>query len=295
MRRIPIVLLAVLAVFVLGCQKKPVAVVNGEDITEEMLQRQVNQRVMEHGAQGVKVDPKAMRHVAIEQLVAERLLLQGARENSITVSDEEVSTKVDETRARRGEEAFKRDLAEGSMTLEEFKARLKERLIVSKFVASLAPEESIAREDIVKYYRESPTPFLKPEEIHIKILQVHHEEQAEAIAREIEKEKDFDMVADRLDKKNGVVVIGYGWVMPGVFDTVIANAMRNTDEGKHSGPHKGAEGYYFFKVKEKKTEGVKSLDEAKAEIKTVLLSQARQSASMHWVATRKKTAAIKIN
>jgi foldase protein PrsA len=298
-RRIPIVLFAVLfivlAVFVLGCQRKPIAVVDGEPITEEMLKRQINHRVMEHKAQGVTVEPKALRHIAIEQLVTERLLLQGARENDIEVSDAEIDARVQEVKARRGEEAFKKDLADGKMTLAEFKAGLRERLMLDKFIASLAPGGSITEEDIVTYYKESPTPFLRPEEVNIRLIQVHHEEQAESIAKEIEKEKDFDKVADKLIEKKSAVVIGYGWAMPDVFGNAIADAMRNTETGTYSGPHKGADGYYLFKISEKRLEGVKSLDEARAEIRAMLLQQARQSASMHWVAERKKFAAISIN
>jgi peptidyl-prolyl cis-trans isomerase SurA len=294
-RRIPVVLLIVLVAFVVGCQKKPVAIVDGEEITEEMVERQINASIMEHGAQGVKVDPKALRHVAIEQLIAERLLLQGAKENDIKVSDDDLNAKVEETRARRGEEAFNKDLADGKITLEKFKARLREKMMVTGFIASLAPEESVTEDDIVRYYKESPTPFLRPEEVNIKVIQVHHEEQAEAIAKEIEKEKDFDKVASILNEKKGAVVIGYGWTTPGVYDPTLAEAMRNIKVGDYSGPHKGTGGYYLFKIKEKKDKGVKSLDEARDEIKTVLLRQARQSASMHWVADRKKIALIKID
>jgi peptidyl-prolyl cis-trans isomerase SurA len=294
-RRIPTVVFIIFAVFALGCQKKPVAVVDGEAITDEMLKRQINASMMEHGSRGVKVDPQALKHVAIEQLVAERLLLQGAKENDIEVSDEELNAKVEETRARRGEEAFKKDLADGNMTLERFKNGLKEKLLVNKFLASLAPEEAITEDAIVKYYKESPTPFLRPEEVNIRVLQVHHKEQAEAIVKEIEKEKDFDKVADKLNENKGAVVIGYGWTTPGVFDPVIAEALRSTEVGKHSGPHKGTGGYYIFRIKEKKTKGVKTLDEARGEIKKVLLQQSRQMASIHWVTERKKIAAIKIN
>lgn len=298
-RRIPVVLLIVLfivfALFAVGCQKKPIAIVDGEEITEEMLERQINASIMEHGAQGVKVDPKALRHVAIEQIIAERLLLQGANENDIEVSDEELNAKVEGTRARRGEEAFKKDLADGKMTIEKFRTRLREKMMVNGFIAFLAPEESVTEDDIVRYYKESPTPFLRPEQVNIKVIQVHHEEQAEAIAKEIEKEKDFDKVADTLNEKKGAVVIGYGWTTPRVYDPTLAKAMRNTKEGDYSGPHKGAGGYYLFKIKEKRDKGIKSLDEARDEIKSVLLRQARQTASMHWVADRKKIALIKID
>lgn len=295
-RRIPIVLLMVIALFIVGCQKKPVAVVDGDEITEDMLKRQINASMMEHDSRGVKVEPKALRHVAIEQLVAERLLLQGARENGIELSDKELDAKVNEARARRGEEAFKKDLVEGNMTLAEFKARLREKLMVDKFIASLAPANSITEEDITKYYQESPTPFLRPEEVNIRVIQVHHKEQAEAIAKEIEEANDFDKVAEMLNEQKSAVVIGYGWTTPGVYDdSVIADAMRSTKEGSYSGPHKGAGGYYLFKVKEKKAKGVKTLDEARDEIREVLLSEARQLASMHWVTEKKKIALIKIN
>lgn len=292
---LPVIVCMVLTVCVLGCQKKPVAVVDGEEITEEMLQRQINASIMEHGSRGVKIEPAALRQVAIEQLVADRLLLQGARESGIEVTDEELDAKIQETRALRGEEGFKKDLADGKMTLEKFRSDLREKLMVKKFIASLAPEESVTEDDIVTYYRESPTPFLRPEQVHVRLIQVHHKEQGEAVATAIKKEKDFDKVADTVSENKSGVVIGYGWTTPGAFGPEIAEALRNTPVSMYSGPHKGTGGYYLFKVKEKRAKGIKTLEEARDEIRSVLLKDARQLASMHWVADRKKIALITIN
>jgi parvulin-like peptidyl-prolyl isomerase len=222
-------------------------------------------------------------------------MLQGAREGNITVSDDELHGEIATRKAVRGEQQFAEDLATAAMTLEEYGEKLREKMLLDKFVDSLVPKDSVTEEEMKEFYKNSPTPFLRPEEVHVAFIQASTEEEADNIVADIKKEKDFDKVAGRLDDEKRAVVSRYGWTSPNVYSPEITEAMKNMKEGEFSGPHKGSEGYYIIRLKERTPEGVKSYEEAKEEIRAIFLSQRRQAALIHWVANKRKSANIIIN
>lgn len=289
-----ILILFVLVCFFPGCQKKPVAVINDEEITEKIFNRYMKQRVKEHKAQGVTVSRTALRESVLQQIIVDKLLFQGAKEKNITVTDAEVDREVALARKMLGEKAFMEDLKEDSLSIEEFKNIIREKLAVRKFVESIIPD--IPDEEIRDFYKNSPTPFLKPETVHVRFIQTSTEATAKAILKEMEEENiGFDEMAEKLAKEKRAVVSTYGWTRSSFFSPKIAAALKKLKAGTHGGPYKGKDGYYIIRVKQRQEQGVKSLDEARGEIKNILLNRKRQMAVGHWIAKRKQTALIVIN
>jgi len=292
-----LVLFAVLFVIVLsGCQKKPVAVVNGDEITKKVLDWHVEERMREHEAHGVSVNKETIRHAVLEQLITQKLLLQGARARNITVSDDEVKREVEFIKSIRGEEELKKTLKKSSLSMQEFMDIVREKIMVAKFIESLVPEDSITEEEIREYYKKSPTPFLKPETVFVRFIQTTTEDEAKKILEEMKQKKlSFDEMAELLSKENRAIVSGYGWTSPAVFSPEIASALKEMKKGDYGGPYKGKDGYYLLRVKDRREKGVKSLDESRDEIKNILLRQKRDAEVAHWVAERRSTALIVIN
>jgi parvulin-like peptidyl-prolyl isomerase len=279
------------ALFV-GCRQKPVAVVNGEEITEEMVQSHLDQRLRDHKAQGAVVEPSAIRSAVVEQLISEVLIAQGARESGITISQVELDNEVAFQRARRGEAAFQERLARSGKTLKDFREEVRERLLVSSFINALVPDDAVTEEDVRKFYQESPTPFLRPEQVEVRFVQVRTVEAAKGIMKDVVESGEFDAVAERLKAGGTAVVSDYGWTAPGVYSPVIAEALRETPEGGVTGPHAGADGHFLFRVRERRPEGVKDFEDAKQDIRDMMMAQRRQTALIHWVAEKKQAATI---
>lgn len=298
MRRHTVILITVLvlAVFLAGCGKKPPAEVNGVPITEKVLQWHLKQKMGEHQAAGAAAGAAALRQAVLQQLVSEKLMLEGAREKNMTASAEEVSREVAYLKQRYGEAEFKKSLSEVSMSEAEFGEMLREKIIVQKFVTSLASPDSITDEAVREYYQGSSTPFLNPETVNLRFIQLNDMEQAEKIMKELGAGKEsFDKLADRLGGEKAAVVSNYGWTNPGMFKAEIAEGLKSIDVGGYGGPYAGTQGYYIFRIKERQVDRIKTLEEATAEIRAVMLDRKRQAAIAHWLAQKGKSAKVVIN
>lgn len=288
-----IVLLAVLS----GCEEKPVATVNSEKITKKMLDYALDERLAEHSLQGAQVKKEAMLHSVLKQLITERLIIQGAKEMNISVSKEEVDKEADLHIQKQGLEAFGKGLKAKGLTMADFKTRLKERVILNRFIDSLMKDYTVSEKDIRDFYENSPTPFLRPESVLVRLIQTQTEEQAKAIIKEIkDKGNDFDSVADRHVREGQLLVTGYGWIQPEMFDSkIIAGAMKNLKKGAFGGPYKGKNAYFILRIKDRQMKGPENLDEAREKIKAIILENQKQAVVSAWAAEKRNKSKIVIN
>lgn len=279
-----------------ACQRKPVAVINGDEISNNAFNHIVKERLKEHQVRGAKADTDALRRAVLDQVIVEKLMVQAAGEKNITVSEAEVEAEIEAVKRRKGEDAFKKSLREDALSMEEYRKIVSDRMIASRFVDAIVSPDSITGKEIAAYYKESPTPFLKPESVNVRFIQTDSVDRADAVLEELKKKKtDFDALAERLSEEKKAVVSEYGWTSPHFFSPDIADALKDIKEGRFGGPYQGKDGYYIFKVRKRQRQRVKSLAEAKDEIKALLLEEKRQAAVAHWAATRRSAAIIVIN
>ncbi len=280
--------------FASGCQKKPAAEVNGAEISRGVLEWNFTQRANQHIETGVAVRERSLRKAVLEQLITQRLLYEGSIENGITVDDHELNVELHRITQRMGENGFEKSLDEASLPREEFSEMIRQRLAVDKFVAALRDEVPIAEDEVKDFYQSSPTPFLTPESVNVRFIQTTTREQAEDIVKEIGRGNDFDKLADRLMKENKAVVKGYSWVNPDFFSPGIAEGLKDIKLGRSDGPFKSKDGYFIFRVKERKQARAKSLEEASDEIRRILTEMRGRATVAHWLAEKKRTADIEI-
>lgn len=294
MKKCTIIPLIMLALLFSGCnQKKPAAVVNGDEISEKSLNSRLANRLREHELSGAKASKEALRAAVLEQMISEKLLLQGAKAGNITVGNEEVENEMAAAKKRLGEQGLNKYLKDNALTQDEYKETVRQNLMLNRFTESLAASGSVSDEEIKDYYKNSPTPFLKPESVQVRFIQTKTEDEAKAVIAEMKaKAIDFDTMAESMAEKKLALVSAYGWTRADFFKPAIAAALRKMKAGEYGGPFKGADGYYLLRVKERQPQSVKSFDEAKEEIRGLLLDQKRQAAVAHWVAQRKQHAGI---
>lgn len=97
---------------------KPVAVVNGENISREEFDK--------------RLEETAGKQV-LDRLVTEKLISQEAKKQSIEVTDKDLDKKIAEIKSSFGnEQQFQDALKQNSMTLEQLKDQLKSQIIVEK-------------------------------------------------------------------------------------------------------------------------------------------------------------------
>lgn len=291
-----LVFLSIASFFVFcGCSK-PAAVVNGEEISMKTYKMALDENKQQHALPGKEVKESQLKDAVIQQLIGERLLVQAAKEKDVKVSDEEVAAEYDRMVTAIGRSEFEKRLKEKGISTEEFRGRLRDQLLVKKFIESLVPEDKVTEEDMKEFYKETPKMFIHPVRVFVRLIQTTTEDEAKGVMAELEgKGADFDAVADRLMKEKKAVVTDYGWTEPGFYSPEIAEALKDIKKGAFGGPFKGKEGFYILKVKDKKSETPMTFQEARDQIKNMILNEQRQAAVSHLITERKKKAAIKIN
>lgn len=281
--------------FLSGCSKKPAAVVNGEEISMDDFQMQLKQRLLSHKTTGINVNKRELKDAVINELIGRKLLLQIAREKGIKVSDEELNKTVESIKSTVGDEKLNKFLKDMNMTEQEYREQTRDSLVIRKLISTLVPEDKITEDMMKKYYKNRPTPYIKPERVYVRLIQVNTEAEAKEIMNELKEDTDFDRVANRLEAEKKAAVTDYGWAQPDTFSSEIKDALKNVKKGQYGGPYKGKEGYYILRVKDRKPEKVMSYEEARDLIKRELLAKQRQATVAHLIAERKKKADIKIN
>lgn len=132
--------------------KRPVAIVNGEAITEGKLEREVAiGRVLFPLLQGIPVDNKPetlerMRSDLLSSLVDELLLVQAARKAGLEVADAEVDNRLNEILAQTGlsEQELTEMLASVGVTLDDLRASLRSTLLAQRFVRENPPPKGVS-------------------------------------------------------------------------------------------------------------------------------------------------------
>jgi foldase protein PrsA len=274
---------------------KPAATVNGKKISKETLEMHLKERVEEHKRQNITIDSKKLRESVIQELVSERIALDEAAARGITASDADVNREIDAIKQRFGEETFQKSLKEKGMTVDSFRQRIKEKIVLVRFIDTFA-ENDITEKEIADYYKSSPKPFIKPARVNMKIVEFQSEDAAIATAEDLKKTKtDFDQYADKLSKENRANVTDYGWVSPEFFSPTMAGAIKSLKDGQHGGPYKGQKGFFLVRVKERQPESISSYDEVKDMIRNQLLQQKRTEAYMKWLGQKRSASKIDIN
>ena len=299
LRRLAVLLISMSVLFAGACSKNRdvAAVVNGEVITMKDFQRQLEQRKEAHSLEKANYDEKAMKEAVINEMIGRRLLVQAAKEKGITVTDDEVKKAFDDMVKRiGGQEKLQEAMKKWDLTEEKIKKNLRESLMIDKYIKQLVPEDSIKEEEMKKFYKESPRPFVEPDQVYVRLVQTTSEEKAKEILKKWKASgKDFDKFVESLPQKKDVLVSGYGWASVDAFGGVFGEALKELKPGEVGGPYKGSKGgYYILRVKKRKPGKPIPYEKAKDRIKQVLLMQKRQAMRAHLIEERKKKADIKI-
>lgn len=297
MKRAMILALMIVAVFA-GCAKpkeKPVAVVNGKAISKAEFEGRLNEQLARHSDQKEGMDEAKLREAILNQLINEKLLLEGAAEKAIEVTDAEVDEQL--TRIKKNypdDAAYQAQLTERGMTEADFRTRIREQLLISKFKASLVDAESITEDEMKGFYKDAPVPLMTPARVKMRMVQVGNEEEIKAIAAEIKKDG-FDKVSKRLESEGKVVISKSDWVQPDTFSKATGDAVGEAKVGDMVGPLQGMGGWYIIMVDDKEDPRVESYDEAKDKIKSLVLMQKRQGQEHMWIEKKKGVSTITKN
>ncbi|MBA2363766.1 MAG: peptidyl-prolyl cis-trans isomerase [Chloroflexia bacterium] len=164
-------------------RSKPAAVVNGEEITFEALDAQLEQR---YGAQ------------EIERLIVESLVRQEAEKRKVTATEAEIDAEL--TKARLSTQAQGQNLdqviTQQFGSLDAFREQLRLNLYVQKIIG---PQVQVTDKAVQDYYNQNKQQFSTPEELQVWRVVADDQAKATAAAKELRGGAKLDAVI----KKHG--------------------------------------------------------------------------------------------
>ena len=275
---------------------RPVAVVNGEPIAREAIQRELA-HARAAGGEGEAPDG-VLRRRLLDDAIERTLLLQQARERSIAVAQDQVDRALLRLRADYPGTHFDDLLAQERLSQAELKARLKEQLTIEKlFADEVFPRVQLAETEVERYYTEHAQEFEQPEQVHALQIVVATKAEAQRLRDEVRRRpQSFGDVARRASiAPEGKVGGDLGWFgkgsgMPEVFDACFRMPLNAVSEVTPS-PY----GFHLFKVVGRRPPLRRAFAEVRELIHDRLLREKRARAQQEYLSTLRARAQIQLD
>jgi len=274
------------------------ATVNGEEITvAELTQRlHVALKQQEQAAPDEYV-LRQLRENTLQELIKQRLIAQQAREQHITVTDEEFQQFVKQVQEEYNGADIQDILKEQGQSYPEWEVTQRDALLLEKLIdANMQSMTTVAPEEAEQYYERHKDKYDYPAQVRASQILTYDEQTAKQALQEIRNGTPFDDVArtysESEDASNGgdLGFFGQG-IMPPEFDEVVfAMKIGDVSEVVHT-----QYGYQIFMLTDQRDAHRVTLEEAKPQIERLLKKQKRMFAMDLWMAELENKATIELN
>ena len=286
-----------------------VVVVNNEIITQRevdiMLAPVYGQyRNMYKGEELIKM-LEDVREKILKQLIEDRLIFSEAKKLNITIEEKEIDARIDEMRSKVGSEReLENMLNEQNLTLNELRARYKEKIMIRKLVdQKVGAKIIITPLEVKNYYNDNKDSFMQPEEIRLRSILVKPKKGQGGEAASLELIRDlmkrlkegcgFEGLAKEYSDAPGTDESGLmGYVKKGDLMPQIEEIVFNLKEGEITEIIQSPLGYHIFKVDERKIRRMRELAEVRQDIEEFLYREKAGQKLKGWIDSLAKSAYI---
>lgn len=266
-----------------------IAIVNDDIITLSDLQREASR------AGRGKADDRTL----LDEMINRKLQLAAAKRNALDVTEKEVDEAVEDIKRRNGsmsDNQFEAALAKEGLTLEQYRAELREQMTLSrtfnKFVRSgLAVEEPELR----SYYEKNAASYSLPEEIRVRQIVIKlpvkatpsqlasAREKAQDVAKRARNGEDFiGLVKEHSQDETASIDGDLGYLSREHVLPEIATAASTLEPGGIAGPLQSNDGFRIIKL-EGVRNPIKPFSEVKDEIANTVLQQKIETTYRAWL------------
>jgi len=276
-----------------------VAIVNDEIITMSDLQREV--------ATNKKTEGKQDERAVLEDMIDRKLQMASAKRVGMDVTDKELAEAVADIMKRNTMDAkqFDAALAKEGLTLDQYKAELREQMTLSrmfnKYVRTgIAVDEAEAQ----AFYKKNIKNYALPEEIHVRQLFLSLPKKAkpdqiaaikakaQAAYERAKKGEDFiRLVREESDGVTASQDGDLGFMQRGEAIPEIEKAAQALKPGEISSPFQAADGFNIIRLEEVRTP-VRPYEKVKDEIMNALYQEKMENTYRGWLQTLRSEAHI---
>jgi peptidyl-prolyl cis-trans isomerase C len=286
---------------ILGCdlfekdKNDSVLIIGSRNITPDELKKDMAFMTLGMGVSKVLLSP--LRDQLIEQIIDHYLIIEYGRENTITLSENELQQAINSIKKEYTEDAFQEALLRGYVDFEEWKDRLREQLLKNKIIknaiTSISPP---SYKEIQRYYEENLNEFRYPRMLEFRQIVTRTREEGEELLQRLRNGESMSELARKNsiapEAENGGNV---GWVALGQLDESMEKVLFSMSPGKMSPVIKTPYGYHIFEVLSIRPEGTKKLPEVLSEIESKFIDQKREAAFKKWLGELRTHFKVKVN
>ena len=294
-------------------EKKAMVLVDGEPVTEEMVEFELKRLVgfySQHMPQGqLEGQMDSLRRKAVEQAIGAKLLFKEAERRNIQVPDEEIDRSVfGMARQLGGMEKLRAQLKRQGLTESIFREQIRRGRRVDKLVAEVTgavpdPTEEECRE----YFEAHESEYRKEERVlaqHILVTPKDSTPEAKAAARakleeirdRVKNGADFgDEATAHSDCPSGKNGGSLGWFSRGMMVPAFEKAAFDMEVGQVSDIVETQFGYHIIYKTDAEAATGADFEEAKASVRDFLHHSRRGELLSRHVAELRKNAKIEIS
>lgn len=245
--------------------------------------------------ESVKSDPNRWRmlfEVAVDTEITDKLLLQAAIAEGMSVPTEEAEELVARTRFLAGEDAFKQMLEERGATEDSFRDFLVEQELIGRYKEKLFSSIEVDDDALEDYYEGHSESFAEPEQVRLETFTFDTSDTANRIHARWVGGESFDEIARTYLDEAEKVGRRTRWMpidaVPEEFrQEVAAGAVEDILE-----PAQVAGKFYVVRILEKRDARTKTFEEVKEEIVGTLTKLLRNRRLDEWYQTASRDGKI---
>ncbi len=246
----------------------------------------------------------------LNKIIEQKLQLHYAKLNGLEATKNDIDNAIEDIKTNNNfsDEVFEATLEHEGLTLEKYRASLKQQITFSKVLnAKVRSRIKVNEKEVESYYSKNKKKFLKPAEIkayHIifvvnnkedKVKTTKQKKKALHVLKLARKSDNFEDLAKTYSEGPSKDVGGdLGWVKKGTMIPSFEKAAFSLRKGEISGLVKTDYGYHIIKVVDRRESKNRTLYEARDEIMEILSKNKYDDKYNKWMVELKKDAFIEV-
>ncbi len=290
----------------------PAVTINGENISREKLQAQVdhliNQRGLNSGGITQPAVFKQIQQEVVDQLIVQELLWQEAKRRNFIVEDELVNERLRQMKSGFDTElAFLFKIQAGGFTEETYREDIRQQVSVQRMISKgIAPGISISDEEVENFYKANLDQMQRPVAVHARHILIKPEsaepeaqqaakDEAGEILAEIRAGEDFvELATERSQAPSAPQGGDLGFFGPGQMVATFEKAAFALQPGEISDVVQTQFGYHIIRLEDRRGGETAPLEEATDSIRAYLTQQRLRSEVETLVATLRNQGEVEI-
>lgn len=295
--------LAATVVVAAGCSQKNVAAkVNGEVITVDELNKQVDQLKKQYPQMFEGADGEGrlldFKRRLLDNLINQELVAQAAEKQGLKVTDADVKKQIQQLKSGFDDaKQYEKAIKSAGYTEETLGESIRKQLMTQKLIESLSSGGAVSEADIKSYYEKNKTQFRQEAAKRASHILFKPEDKAKGakVLAELKAGEDFAKAAKKYSVDTATAAKGgdLGWPSTPLVEE-FQKAVDRLKVGQMSDLVKTPYGWHIIKVTEERKATQLKYEDVKDQIKQILVQQTRADKYQKYLDQLRKEAKIEI-